>query len=152
MFAPQEFKTKLNNRRHPALKLNLIRTVAKIFFEGREDKKNRVTYLFFINSPKKQKSYARNSTRLAKVASYKTSQKIKVSCTQLVVLNAPFKFGSEHNFLDPPYFSVLSKCCSSQSRVFVLAEPILDAQSMRHYISKLIQKVSFKDTTLTQKG
>ena len=30
---------------------------------------------------------------------YETSQETSVSCTQLVVLYAPFQFGSEHNFL-----------------------------------------------------
>ena len=46
-----------------------------------------------------QENYSGNSTRLAKVASYKTSKEITVSCTQLVEMYAPFKFGSEHNFL-----------------------------------------------------
>ena len=42
-----------------------------------------------------QQTYVQNRTRLAKVASYEPS----VSCTQLVVLYAPFQFGSEYNFL-----------------------------------------------------
>ena len=46
-----------------------------------------------------QQTYVQNRTRLAKVASYETSQETSVSCTQLVVLYAPFHFGSEYNFL-----------------------------------------------------
>ena len=46
-----------------------------------------------------QQTYVQNRTRLAKVASYETSQETSVSCTQLVVLYAPFQFGSEYNFL-----------------------------------------------------
>ena len=47
-----------------------------------------------------QQTYVQNRTRFAKVASYETSQETSVSCTQLVVLYAPFQFGSEYNFLD----------------------------------------------------
>ena len=46
-----------------------------------------------------QQTYVQNRTRVAKVASYETSQETSVSCTQLVVLYAPFQFGSEYNFL-----------------------------------------------------
>ena len=41
-----------------------------------------------------QQTYVQNRTRFAKVASYETSQETSVS-TQLVVLYAPFQFGSE---------------------------------------------------------
>ena len=37
-----------------------------------------------------QQTYVQNRTRLAKVALYETSQETSVSCTQLVVLYAPF--------------------------------------------------------------
>ena len=46
-----------------------------------------------------QQTYVQNRTRVAKVASYETSQETSVSCTQLVVLYAPFQFGSEYNLL-----------------------------------------------------
>ena len=49
--------------------------------------------------PNRQQTYVQNRTRVAKVASYETSQETSVSCTQLVVLYAPFHFGSEYNFL-----------------------------------------------------
>ena len=49
--------------------------------------------------PNRQQTYVQNRTRVAKVASYETSQETSVSCTQLVVLYAPFQFGSEYNFL-----------------------------------------------------
>ena len=45
-----------------------------------------------------QQTYVQNR-RVAKVASYETSQETSVTCTQLVVLYAPFHFGSEYNFL-----------------------------------------------------
>ena len=54
---------------------------------------------FSILAGKKQQTYVQNRTRVAKVASYETSQETSVSCTQLVVLYAPFQFGSEYNFL-----------------------------------------------------
>ena len=54
-----------------------------------------------------QQTYVQNRTRFAKVASYETSQETSVSCTQLVVLYAPFQFGSEYNFLEETiHFSV----------------------------------------------
>ena len=52
-----------------------------------------------VESLKSQQTYVQNRTRFAKVASYETSQETSVSCTQLVVLYAPFQFGSEYNFL-----------------------------------------------------
>ena len=51
------------------------------------------------NEGESQQTYVQNITRFAKVASYETSQETSVSCTQLVVLYAPFQFGSEYNFL-----------------------------------------------------
>ena len=49
-------------------------------------------------SSRTQQTYVRNITRLAKVASYETSQETSVSFTQLVVLYPPFQFGSDNTF------------------------------------------------------
>ena len=46
-----------------------------------------------------QQTCVQNRTRVAKVASYETSQETSVSGMQLVVLYAPFQSGSEYNFL-----------------------------------------------------
>ena len=55
--------------------------------------------LFRLLNSSSQQTYVQNRTRFAKVASYETSQETSVSCTQLVVLYAPFQFGSEYHFL-----------------------------------------------------
>ena len=96
------WKTRLFIFARQRVPLNAVQRLISLFgdyFKHSPLSPSGVPWYTWIRNKRAQQTYVQNRTRLAKVASYETSQETSVSCTQLVVLYAPFQFGSEYNFL-----------------------------------------------------